>query len=162
MAKYTAKLPAFATRGGFQFDGGQALAAALAGLSDRLSRRLLFEALTDAAEPMRAAMARNAPRRGGGVTLADEILIKAARVPSGVPAVAVGPSTGAFYGGFLEFGTAHASARPFARPAWDSQASAVTAAMGRSLWLELAGRGIQRPGSIGGGPVTGGPGGRHL
>jgi HK97 gp10 family phage protein len=162
MAKYQAKLPTFASTTSLKFEGGAELQQALAALPDRVSRRITFAALRDAAEIMRQRMADNAPdTTGGGVHLADQILVKAARVPGNIPAVAVGPSKGTFYGGFLEFGTVKLSARPFARPAFDTTVDTVINEIGRLLWLELAAKGVHRTARVSG-PVIAGPGGTGL
>ena len=142
-----------------KFAGGAELAAELNKLPTRLSRSLVRESLRYAAERhLQPAMSRLAPRdTGGGRHLADEILVRTAHGPGGLPAVAVGPSRGTFYGGHLEFGTMKMAARPFARPAFDQTSEAMLQTIARDLWTELAAKGVHRtattPSGLGGGLV---------
>lgn len=147
---------------GFKFDGGKELVDALAKLPARLSKSMLRESLRYAAEKhLKPAMERHAPRSpGGGVHLADQILVRTAHgrgVAQGLPAIAVGPSKGTWYGAYFEFGTSRQAARPWARPSFDETADPMLQTMGRDLWVELAGRGVHRTataeGGLGGGLV---------
>lgn len=145
------------------FEGGQALAQALRTLPDRVSRRVVKEALTDGAEPIRARMEANAHHGNVAPHIAENMVIGTARrsdTPDGT-GVAVGPRKGQFfYGYFLEFGTRKMSARPFARPAFDGEAQGALTIIGRALWTALAGRGIGRTVRDTSGPISAGPGGR--
>lgn len=133
-----------------KFEGGAELAKALEGLSARVSKRMLREALEDAAEPMRRSMAAMAPREPGAPDLADHIVISTARVKkvagdeSQSAAVAVGPAREFYYGLFQEFGTSFHGAQPFVRPAFDGAVSRTISEMARALWTALAARGISR------------------
>jgi HK97 gp10 family phage protein len=130
-----------------RFEGGKELAANLEKLSKALSRKIQRDALTEAAEPLRARMGELAPRsdKTSGVHLADDIVISSARgQDSDEVAVAVGPSPTTFYGGLQEFGTAHHGAQPFARPAFDSEVDEALEILAAALWRELAARGIAR------------------
>lgn len=148
--------------------GGPELAKTLAGLSTRLSRSVKREALLSVAEPMRASMARRAPRGPDAPHVADNIVVSGGR--GGVDefgdekavSVAIGPARGFPNGFWQEFGTVHHGAQPFVRPAFDAEAPKVVQALVPTIWRELAGKGIQRPMQTGGGPITGGEGGSTL
>ena len=71
--------------------------------------------------------------------------------------IAVGPTTGFFYGFFQEYGTVHHGAQPFMRPAFDSETSKVLATIAASLWRELAARGAGVR-SVSGPRLVSGPG----
>lgn len=147
-----------------RFEGGQELATALRGMPDRVSKRIMAEALRDGAEPIRQRMADLAPRGPEAPHFADQIVISAARATDDREGgIAVGPAKGSkpYYSGFIEFGTVHLRARPFARPAFDATVGAALAIINRALWVALAGRGIGRTSSSSG-PISGGPGGSIL
>jgi HK97 gp10 family phage protein len=146
-----------------KFEGGKELADALTQLSTRVSKKFLREGLEEAAEPMRRRMETFAARGDPAPpNLRNEMVISSARgVDAQEVAVAVGPSLRAFYGSFVELGTAFQPARPFARPAFDETAPKVLGTLGAAIWRELAGRGINRP-TVGGGAVIGGGGGGGL
>lgn len=136
--------------------GGKDLAKALDALSAKVSKRLLIEALTEAAEPMRQSMARHAPVDPGKPDLRDTMTINRSRGEDvREAAVAVGPSKAGWYGSFQEFGTKHHGAQPFVRPAFDETAQQCLNVLGEVLWRELAGRGVHRPTVIAEGPVIG-------
>lgn len=126
-----------------KFEGGEELARTLNALPTRLSRQLKREALLDAAEPIKAVARRMAPREPGAPDIADNIEAQAGR--GGVDAfgdekettVAIGPVKGFFYGYYLEFGTVKMGARPFMRPAFDSQKDRTLALIKERLWVEL-------------------------
>lgn len=131
------------------FQGGAELAATLRSLPTRISRPVQREALFAVAEPMRARMARLAPREPGAPDIADNIVISGGRGGTDKStgqekaiSVAIGPSKGFIYGFFQEYGTSRHGAQPFMRPAFDSEAPKVVPALAQALWVELAGRGI--------------------
>ncbi len=121
----------------FAMRGGTDLARALSALPAALSKRVVLDGLTEAAEPIRARMADRAPRAPGAPDIADHIAISPAKGEFGEPAVAIGPERGFFYGKFLEFGTVKMHARPFMRPAFDELASTTTGRIGGSLWTAI-------------------------
>jgi HK97 gp10 family phage protein len=130
-----------------KFEGGKELAAALGRLGPRVSKRLVMEALMEAAEPVRHRMRSNAPYdpTPDGLHIRDEIVIGRSRgVDARETAVAVGPSRRAYYASFHEIGTAHQSPKPFARPAFDATYRQALQIFGAAVWRELAGRGIRR------------------
>lgn len=146
-----------------RFEGGKELAAALAKLPERASRRVQREALREAGEPMRAHMASTAPYDPKTkVHLRDEIVLANARVESGEPAIAIGPSKRVFWGAFQEDGTAFHAAQPFMRPAFDVIAPKSLQILGAALWRELAGRGIRPSMGTASDSVASGPGGSLL
>lgn len=139
---------------GLRIEGGQELARNLNALPARVSRRIMNEALRDAAEPMRARMAALAPREPGAPDLADNIVVSVAqrigsteggawrpRFDDKEAAVAVGPAKNYFYGLMQEFGTVRHGAQPFARPAFSSEASKALSILTAALWTAIAGRG---------------------
>jgi len=133
-----------------RFEGGKELAKALEGLSARVGKRMLRDALEEVGEPMRKRMAQMAPREPGAPDLADNIVISTGRVikPKGsdslASAVNIGPEKRFFYGFFQEFGTVHHGAQPFVRPAFDGGVTKALSDMARALWTALASRGISR------------------
>lgn len=130
---------------GLQVVGAAELEAALAGLTRRVSKRIVREALEFAAEPMRAEAARRAPRAPGAPDLADNIVIAPARaIGKEDAAVKVGPSRGVYWGLFQELGTSRHGAQPFLRPAFENQQSKAIARVSQELWRTLASRGISR------------------
>lgn len=171
-----------------RFEGGKELAAALAGLSARVSKSLVKEVLMDAAEPMRKTMSRLVASGPVAPHIKDNIVIspvRAKRDEFGLmdtrQTVAVGPARffqgsysyttkkgkrvtegASFQAYLLEFGTSKMGAQPFVRPAFDQHAEKTIADIGRRLWVELASKGIQRPSTTSSGPVIGGPGGGLL
>ena len=156
-----------------RFEGGRELAETLLSLPKALSYRVLIEGLKDAAEPMRSAMARNAPQEPGAPDLKENIGISvASRIGSteggrweareeGQAAVAVGPTKHFFYGLFQEYGTSRHGAQAFARPAFDSEAPKALAIMQRVYWTILASKGISRSRATSV-PVSAGAGGGLL
>lgn len=157
----------------WRLEGGEALAAALNALPDRVRGTTLRAALMEAAEPMRATAARLAPYAPGAPDLKANIGIsRATRIGSvgggrwrakveGEEAVAVGPTQKFFYGLFQEYGTTRHGAQPFLRPAFDAEAGQAVRILAARLWTALAARGVSRPG-VASGPVTGGAGGTGL
>lgn len=151
-----------------RFEGGQELAKVLASLPTRVSRSVQREALFAVAEPMRARMARLAPREPGAPDIADNIVVSGGRGGKDkfgdekAISVAIGPAKGFFYGFYQEYGTARHGAQPFARPAFDGEVPKIPAALAQALWIELAGKGFGFRSGTGSGPVVGGPGGGTL
>lgn len=123
-----------------RIDGGDELATRLNSLPEAVSKKVQVAALKEGGEPIRLAMAANAPRGDRTPHLADNISISVARSEDrddDAFGVAVGPSKAVFWAGFQEFGTAHQPARPFARPAFDSKAPAALGIVGQRLWDAL-------------------------
>lgn len=130
-----------------RFEGGADLAKALSGLSQRVSRRVLVDALTEGAEPIRKSAAAKIARRDPKPDIADNIIVVSVP-PSRTDdqaAVAVRPAKGFAYGLPLEIGTVDTPAQPSFRPAFDKNAAKALPIVGEVVWRELAGRGISRP-----------------
>lgn len=127
----------------WRFDGGDQLADALDAQADGLKRPIVIGALTEGAEPIRAAAEARAPRGEGPDHLADHIVIspvsnsstsRTGRDPETDFAVKIGAERHFFYGLFAEIGSAHQAARPWLRPAFDSLAGQSLGIIGRELW----------------------------
>jgi HK97 gp10 family phage protein len=126
----------------FKVDGLSQLATALQQLPSRVSKKIQREALVHAAEPMRQRMASTVAYEPGKPDIRDAMVISTARgQDANETAVAVGPNKAGFYGSFLEFGTAHMAAQPFARPAFDATWREALQRMRDDIWVSLAGRG---------------------
>jgi HK97 gp10 family phage protein len=75
-----------------------------------------------------------------GASRADAVAaLRSARAsnPNAFAEAFVGPSTGAFYSQFQEFGTEHHGPQPFARPAWDTTKTGVLEGIKDDLWAEI-------------------------
>jgi HK97 gp10 family phage protein len=126
-----------------RMEGGDQLAAALAQLSTRLSKSILRDALLDGGEPMRALVARNAPRAPGAPDMADHVVIAAVRDRENQASVGIGmDSKEFFYDLFVERGTSRMKARPFYRPAFDEKVPEAIDLIGQELWRQLTARGL--------------------
>lgn len=105
-----------------RIDGIDKLRRRLAELDKNVRSELMTEALLAAAEPVRAQAEASAPRRRGvlAVNVVKEVDEKEEK-----GTVKVGPRTrDAFYGYFIELGTSKMAAKPFLRPAIESQRKA--------------------------------------
>lgn len=130
----------------FTMTGGKELAAALASLPPRVSKKFLIEALKESAEPMAEQMERNVAVGDTPPHVRDEIGIGLSRgEDSREAAIAVGATKAGFYGSFLERGTAHHAPRPWAGPAFDATWMQSLRILSAALWREMASRGVQRP-----------------
>lgn len=121
--------------------GGVQLARNLDELSKRLSRQIQRQALVEAGDPIRLAMAQLAPREPGAPDLADNMIISTVR-PKGwgnAVVIAIGAAKEFFYARFQEFGTAQHRSQQFARPSYDrhvgggSTLKIITSALSRVL-----------------------------
>lgn len=101
-----------------------------------LQNPVLRDAIEEGAELVRADAARRAPRGSTG-KLQDEMTTL---TETGTPeraATRVGPSANAWYGVFQEKGTKRQPARPFLRPALDTQGPAVVELVRKRLLAAL-------------------------
>lgn len=136
-----------------RFEGGEELARALNALPMALSRRVVLQALTEGAEPIRAKAERLAPWNREPHPyghLAQHIIVGTANRLGSVAggrwerrdedehAVAVGPRKDFFYGIFQEYGTRFHGAQPFMRPAFDGETPKALGLIGQALWKALA------------------------
>lgn len=135
----------------YRLDGGVELARQLERLEKQLSRDIKVDALQQAAEPIRSRAATLAPKdeRANAPHLADNIVIgtltdnrleRQGRATETV--VEVGPRAGKsgndfFYGYMQEYGTAHHSAQPFMRPAFDFEHVEALNILMDELWWSL-------------------------
>lgn len=130
---------------GVKIDGGKEIAAALEGLSKRISRKVATEALLTGGELIRRSAERRAPKDDEAPHLRDNIEIAPTR--KGVASNEVGVGIGvpkAFYYDFMrEFGI-RGPVQPFYRPALDENGEKAIELIGHAFWTELAGRGISR------------------
>lgn len=119
------------------FGGGKQLAAALGELPARVSKRLLLASLAEASEPLRLEMEQRAPRESG--QLSEAMVVRPARTrDQRETAVAVGASRRGYYGSFQEFGTAHVTPQPWARPAFEATWRTCLKILSDALWTRIA------------------------
>lgn len=132
------------------FDGGAEMAKNLDALGAPMAQRIKADALKIAAEPMRERMERLAPVSfEDDPHMADNIVIGEvssrkieAAGREGETVIEVGPRGGRsgndfFYSFFVEYGTAHAPAQPFARPAFEQTAPQSLEILGDELWFAI-------------------------
>lgn len=91
--------------------------AKLKALPAKIARKILRRALREAGKTLQDEVIRRAPVGLTG-NLADSIKVKDLRTEKGQVGAKVG--VGAYYARFVEDGTIKMSAKPFARPAFDS------------------------------------------
>ena len=103
-----------------ELEGVNELEAKLQKLSESMREEIIEEGLLRAAEPIRKNAEQRAPMRTGNL----KENIYSSVDPKDKRSVDVGPGPSAFYGLFLELGTQKMSARPFLRPAFDSNKKA--------------------------------------
>lgn len=125
-----------------RFEGGAQLAAGLAQLSTRLSRTVLNKALMEGAEPIRKQTSVNAPHDPTTPKDIKDNIVAAPVRSEEQAAVAVGPRRGFAYGLPNEVGTAKQPARPFVRPAFDSEKEKALGAVNLALRRELIRRDV--------------------
>lgn len=145
-----------------RFEGGAELAETLRGLSTRMSKSVLRDALrVGVAEPIQSAARAAAAKAPGAPDIASHIAISAARGDRTTATLAVGPSTDTrsdqperrfdVQGRLLEFGTIYMAAQPFMRPAFDAEAAASLPRISGEMWRALASRGFSTRSSPSGG-----------
>lgn len=126
--------------------GGSDLSRHLALLPNSVSRSVQLAALKRGAEPIRDMAESLAPidEQSGPPHLADNIIIATARTShldaEGLfdkAAVYIGPAVKFFWGYFQEFGTVKQPARPFMRPAFDSQRGLSLQIIASELWASI-------------------------
>lgn len=128
----------------FELQGASEFKRLLDELPGRASKQVQREILEHAAEPMRQDMEDTVAYEPGKPDIRDDMVISTARgQDSKETAVAVGPNRRGFYGSFLEFGTAHMAAQPFARPAFDRNYGQALEIMRDEIWFALK-HGIDR------------------
>ena len=99
----------------------------LSGMETKIARKVVRQALKKAAKPILAAAKRNAPVKTGALkkSLRVRVMKKKKHRYGVMVATSAKWFTGeTFYAAFVEYGTKHLPARPFLRPAMDSQKTA--------------------------------------
>lgn len=118
-----------------EFKGGKELEAALLDLPKKFGRPAMLAALKEAAEPMVDTMRDSAPRDTG--RSAETIAMRSTRVAGFEETIAIGPTSKGFPLMFQEFGTAKQPARPWMRPAWDTEKEGVLRRAGAAMWSRI-------------------------
>lgn len=119
----------------FKVIGGVGLVRKLKSLPRQLDQKALKDAVHAGAEPIQHLMSALAPRGTPAEPNLSNVVVT--DVKSREPmraAVWIGPSRDAFYAYFVEFGTKHMAAQPFARPAFDREASSTQLALADEVW----------------------------
>lgn len=119
----------------FKVIGGIAIERQFKTILRELDQKALREAVHAGAEPIQNLMSALAPRGTPAEPNLSNVVVT--DVKSREPmraAVWIGPSRDAFYAYFVEFGTKHMAAQPFARPAFDREASSTQLALADEVW----------------------------
>lgn len=121
--------------------GARELDRALRGLDRKIRRKVLLSGLRAVATPIKQDMARRAPHRTGSGQLRESIIVRTSprRQSQHEAEVRIGPARSAFYGMFFEYGTRFMPARPFMRPAFDTNVRGTFSRFG-----QFVGRTIER------------------
>lgn len=117
--------------------GGPELERALRELGGKIASRLGSNAVRAGARVVAAEARARVPKRSGDLKRSIRIFTDPKDRRGSARTAYAG--TRLFYGWFVEFGTAHSSARPFLRPALDEAGQAAVNKM-----VENLGRGIER------------------
>ena len=137
---------------GIKVDGGDKLAQTLRDLPNRVNRSVQRDGLKAGAELIRTAVVSKAPREPGHPDLANNIGIATdVRPGNGDVGVGIGVPRGFFYDWFNEFGTVKQSAKPFWRPAFESEGQRAIKVMAGAMWEALIRKGIGSGRGSGGG-----------
>ncbi len=107
-----------------KIDGAKELEKKLLSFEPKLARRIVRQTLRAAAKPILAAAKANVPVLTGALkeSLKLRVMKKAKHRYGILVATAKGWFKGdTYYGAFVEFGTSKMAAKPFIRPAFDSE-----------------------------------------
>lgn len=118
-----------------QVEGLAELERDLQRVERRLQGRVVRNAARAGAVLIRRKAKSLAPRATG--QLVKDIVLRTKREPNGDIVARVGVKPLSFYGMFAEFGTSRQAARPWLRPAFDSQREQVAKAIQDRLWKEI-------------------------
>ena len=129
----------------YKIDGLQAITDRLKAMPDKIQTKVLRGSIRDEAVKLREIAKSNCDRfKEPTGQLKKSIKVRNARTGDrNSIAFKVGPVSDkkkgkdVFYGRFVEFGTVHATAKPFMRPTFDSQAPAVLANIKSNLTNRL-------------------------
>lgn len=138
-----------------KMQGGEQLARTLRGLDPSESRGVKVAMLKKAAEPIRQRMEELVVIGDIPPHIVDAIVVQAVTkvddedfggtvdIGEHAAAVAIGPSKDAFYGHFIEYGTAPhdnhpgTPAKPFARPAFDEMKGEALKSLQDDIWARI-------------------------
>jgi HK97 gp10 family phage protein len=135
-----------------RIEGGDRLAKTLREMPNRASRKAQRDALSGGAALIQATVQATAPREPGAPDLADNIGIQNdVRRGDGQVTVGIGVPRSFFYDWFNEFGTVRQQARPFWRPAFDSDGPRAVKSIVSDLWAAIIRSGFGSSRSSGGG-----------
>lgn len=118
----------------FKVTGLQELERKLLGLGPAVATRIGEDSLIAAAKPITTAMRRLVPVDTGALKRSITTRKIGARGTSLLSRTIGFKRPGSFYAHLVEFGTKHARAQPFVRPALDGNAERSVLEMGARLW----------------------------
>lgn len=121
----------------YKVTGLQELERKLLGLGPAVSTRIGEDALIAAARPILATARRLVPVKTGKLKRSITTRKISARGTSLLARTIGFNAPGRFYSHLVEFGTSRSAARPFMRPAIDSNADRSILEMGRRLWTGI-------------------------
>lgn len=121
----------------YKVTGLQELEKKLLGLGPAVSTKIGEDALIAAARPITSTMRRLCPVRTGALRRSITTSKITVRGTSLLARTIGFKKPGRFYSHLVEFGTSHSAARPFVRPALDSNADRSILEMGRRLWTGI-------------------------
>lgn len=101
------------------------------------SKNVIARALRAGAEPIREEAGRRAPRGDEAPHAADTMTTVVSDQTAEGAIAKVGPSKAGFYLSFHEWGTAHMSAQPFLRPAFDEKQDEALKLVGEELGRQI-------------------------
>lgn len=127
-----------AIKGEIEIKGLRDLEAQLKFLPNRVRLNIGRRALKAGAQPILQRAKMNAPRRTGTLQSSLRVKLGRSRRPQSL-LVTIGTrkESDMFYAAFNEFGTGHQPARPFLRPAFDSEKDAALGIIIRVLKQEI-------------------------
>ncbi len=97
------------------------LESKLSDIALTVQRKTLIKATKRGGELIRAEAQARAPRRTGRLAENEIMVLRTSENTATDVGVRIGPAIGVFYGLFEEIGTAHSTADPFLRPAFDDK-----------------------------------------
>lgn len=120
---------------GMKMTGASDVIKKLRTLPQEVAKRHLLNAVKAAAVPIADRMEALAPKGDPSEPNVSNIVTMTVRSTEPMTAaVWVGPEKAAYYAYFLEYGTRKMAARPFARPAFDSENDEAQAILKTEVW----------------------------